>query len=223
MINPFTYGSRSQAHARCVGQVKSHLKKICTSADKEMGLIPFRITDAWGYSSKKKVFYLCEIKVQHKDLHKSIAQISDTARRFKLNPDYIRLGGNVFPIIAISNGLSREETSYYSQEWESFRETCKRLKISIWIVEQSSIRYLQGHNPILQRKLADKSGSKPANTLKTTKKPLAKTIAKPKIVKTEKAKPASKLKATAKGKKPKLLAKPKYGKNGLSPPKKKIL
>lgn len=129
----FSLGSdRSKAHDRCAGRVKSHLKTICTSAEKEMGLVPGTRTDAWGYNSKNKVLYLCEIKVQHKDLPKSVDQINDVVRRVKLTPEYIRLG-EVFivPVIAISNRLHKEEMDYYPGKWESFCDLCKKLGIAI--------------------------------------------------------------------------------------------
>jgi len=114
--------TRSQAHAWCVGRVKRHLETMCTSADKERGLVPYRITDAWGYDSRKRVLYLCEIKVQHKDFYKSVVQIMDTVRQVKLSPEYKRLDkGIVVPVIAISNGLYHEEIDYYPEEWKQYQ------------------------------------------------------------------------------------------------------
>ena len=56
MLN-WGFNERSQAHAWCVNRVKSHLKRTCTDADKETGLVPSRITDAWGYDKDKKASF----------------------------------------------------------------------------------------------------------------------------------------------------------------------
>jgi len=214
MINPFYISDRSKAHDRCAGRVKSHLKTICTSAEKEQGLVSGTRIDAWGYDSKKKILYLCEIKVQHKDFPKSIDQITNAERRVKLSPEFTRLGkARIVPVVAISNSLYNEETGYYPEKWASFCNTCSRLNISIWVVEQSNIRYLQGPNPTL---LKAKSTTKARSTTKaktTTKiksstkaktatrvKPPAKAKTIYKVKSTAKAKTATKAKAPVKAK-----------------------
>ena len=163
MINPYIGSGyqNSKAHRTCVGRVKSHLKTMCTSVDHEIGLVPYRRTDAYGYNSKNKVLYLCEIKVERTDLPKVFEELPDQERRVKKTPEYIKAGVlKVVPVLAVSNKLYQELSKRYPDEWESMRGTCRKLGISIGVVEQSNIIYLQGKNPITLK-------GKPATKAKT--------------------------------------------------------
>lgn len=157
------------------------------------------------------MLYLCEIKVQHKDLPKSVEQVMDALRRVKDTPKYIKLGKvATVPVIAISNRLYQEETGYYLGKWEGFCDLCKKLGIAIWVVEQSNIRYLQGPNPIILKAKAT-TKVKATTKAKATARPKAATKAKattkatatvrPKAAtKAKTVKSAAREKSTAKGK-----------------------
>ena len=174
MINPILgWAERSQLHKHCVSRVKSHLKRTCDNADKEQGLVSGRITDAWGYNRGEKTWFLCEIKVNIKDLQKGVTQIHDTCFRFKVSNQ----GDKVIPVLAIPNKLYNEMRKYEPGQWSSFSSLCKNTDIAVWVVEQSNIRQIQGPKP-------------------TTPKPKATT----KVKATAKPKAATKAKATAKSK-----------------------
>jgi len=170
MINSWLgWSERSKAHAYCVNRVKSHLKRTCTMADKEMGLVPSRITDAWGYNKEKKTWFLCEIKVNVDDLHKAVTQIHDTCYRFKpKNRD-----DKVIPVIAIPNKLYIEMQRHDLSRWTSFRSLCQQMNIALWIVEQSNIRQIQGPKPTMPK---PKATTKPKTTVR------ARATAKPKKI-----------------------------------------
>jgi hypothetical protein len=143
---------------------------MCTSVDHEIGLVPYRRTDVYGYDSKNKVLYLCEIKVQRTDLPKVFEELPDQERRVKKTPEYIQAGVlKVIPVLAVSNNLYQEVSKHYPDEWKSTRSTCKKLGMSIWVVEQSRIQYLQGIDPTnVNTKAVTKS--KPAAKIKTATK-----------------------------------------------------
>ena len=169
--------SRSTYHTTCVNRVKGHLKRICTVADKETGLVASRITDAWGYDRNTKTWYLCEIKVNPNDLLKAVTQIHDTFYKFKpKDPE-----DTVIPVIAIPKRLYDHFMKVDVDQWESFRTLCDTTHIAIWIIEQSAIPQIQGPKP------------------KATTK--AKAIARPKAAtKSKTVKSAAREKSTAKGK-----------------------
>ncbi len=136
---------RSQAHDKCVNRVRKDLEVKGYVTGKGKSLVWDRITDAWAHDEKNSIWYLCEIKVQAVDLPKAVAQIHDTVRRFKFNPDYIKKGrGDIVPVIAISNRLYKEMEKDYLEIWKSYRELCKTLGITLWVVEMSAIWKLQG-------------------------------------------------------------------------------
>ena len=202
MMNFFGYPERSTYHATCVNRVKSHLKRICTKADKEQGLVPNRITDAWGYDKKIKTWYLCEIKVNLNDLHKAVTQIHDTVHRFKLK----KSNDQVIPVIAIPNALYIDLKKYELDKWKSFCSLCKTVGVAIWIIEQSNIRQIQGPKPKSPSKI--KTGTKKKAT--TKHKPTTKAKASTKRKTISNAKKSVKRKTTAKAKiktKPKITRK----------------
>ena len=187
-MEEFLYGkSRSTYHPTCVKRVKSYLTRICTVAEKEQGLIPRRITDAWGYDDNKKIWYLCEIKVDGKDLYKAVVQIHDTVNRFQDSSLYKSRGGVIVPVIAIPKLLYDGSVKYSTEKWGSYCSLCETNNIALWIIEQSTVRQLQGPKP------------KTAAKAKATTK--AKTTAKPKAAtKSKTVKSAAREKSTAKGK-----------------------
>lgn len=147
MYGWFGTQSRSTYHVTTVNRVRSYLAKICTMAEKERSLVQGRITDCVGYDGKKQVWYLCEIKVVESDLMKSPVQIEDTARRFKRSQHYAKTGGAVIPVVAIPKGFHDYLIKDGYEKWASFRDTCRKLGIALWLVEQSTIRQLQGPKP----------------------------------------------------------------------------
>jgi hypothetical protein len=130
---------RSQTHAYCVNRVTTHLKKICTVADKETKLVPGRVTDAWGYDNKKKVWYICEIKVAGTDLPKSAYQIHDTVCKFKESEYYAKRPGTIVPVLAITSQFYLALRKHSLSKWEHFTDLLKIDNTAIWVVEQSAI------------------------------------------------------------------------------------
>jgi len=153
------YPERSTYHTTMVKRVNGHLGRICTGAEKEMGLVYGRITDAWGYDGKTRTYYICEIKVNFKDLQKAVYQIYDTAFRYK--PKYDK-DAKIIPVIAFPERLYEELVGY--DNWGSLSDACNKLGIAIWIIEQSTVRQVQGpkikspkSKPIAKAKSATKS------------------------------------------------------------------
>jgi len=177
------YSERSTYHTTCVNRVASHLKRFCIEAGKERKFVSGRITDAWGYDSKTKTIYFCEIKVNSKDLMKGVYQIYETA--FKYTPKDPR--NNVIPVIAIPKKLYNELIKHDIEQWKSFRSLCETNKITIWIIEQSAIQQMK--IPKLKT---------PTKTKETTR---AGIIRKPKIK--AKLKTSTKKRAIVKAKTPK--------------------
>ena len=135
------FSERSTYHATMVNRVRSHLKRTCTQAEKEIGLVKNRITDAAGYDAKTKTYYLCEIKVNFNDLQKAVYQIHDTAFRYKPK---IR-GSSVIPVIAFPGRLYKELIKF--DNWKSLKDICKKIGVAVWVIEQSSIRQVQRPKP----------------------------------------------------------------------------
>jgi len=131
------WGERSTYHKTCVRRVHAHLRRKYGIADFERSLVSDRITDAWGYDKKSKTWYLCEIKVNWSDLQKAPLQIHDTALRFKKN----HKDSAVVPVIALPLKLQKELVKINT--WNSFCDTCKKLNMAIWVIEQSSVRQIQ--------------------------------------------------------------------------------
>ena len=155
----FGYPERSTYHTTMVKRVNGYLRRICTAAEKEMGLVYGRITDAWGYDGKTRTYYVCEIKVNFKDLQKAVYQIHDTAFRYK--PKYDK-DANIIPVIAFPKGLYKELVDY--DNWGSLSDACNKLGVAIWIIEQSTVRQIQGpktkspkSKPVVKAKTTTKS------------------------------------------------------------------
>jgi len=163
-----------------VNKVKSHLKRFCTTAGKEHGFVSGRITDAYGLDKATRTIYLCEIKVNPTDLLKAVSQIHDTVSRFTPKDPK----NTVIPVIAVPKRLFDEWGRYNIDKWDSFKKLCKTTHIAIWIIEQSTIRQIQGPKPKSPK-------------VKTKKSIKTKVVAQPKIKRktTKKLKPISKSKA----------------------------
>ena len=134
----------NKAHKWNVTQVEKWLEtKGCITG--KGAIVWDRNTDLWAHDEQNKIWYLCEIKVSVEDMLKAVVQIYDTARRFKAMPDYKDNGkGVIVPVFAISNTLYKQRLADYPYEWKSILEIFKKLKIAIWVVEQSTILQLQG-------------------------------------------------------------------------------
>ena len=184
----FGWSERSTYHTTMVKRVNGHLRRICTVAEKEIGLVDSRITDAWGYDAKTKTYYVCEVKVNFKDLQKAVYQIHDTA--FRYIPKYDK-EANIIPVIAFPIGLYKELVDY--DNWGSLSDACNKLGVAIWIIEQSTVRQIQGPKP---KSPKSKPIAKSKITTKSKPTPKAKTATKPKP--TAKAKAALKAKSPAK-------------------------
>ncbi|MFC2066237.1 hypothetical protein ACFLUO_04140 [Chloroflexota bacterium] len=170
---------RSTYHTTCVHRVNAYLKRSCTIADFERKLVDNRITDALGIIEKGifKTWFLCEIKVNYSDLQKAPNQIHDTAFRFKQR----HKGDTVVPVIAFPARLQKELVDF--DNWNSFRDICKRLDVSIWVVEQSTVREFQGYTTTKAKSTATKPiMAKVVKAKSTTAKP-----AKAKVAKTKSA------------------------------------
>jgi len=178
------WSERSTYHKTMVNRVNGHLRRICTSAEKEICLVYGRITDAWGYDAKTRTYYVCEIKVNFKDLKKAVYQIYDTAKRYK--PKYDKYA-NIIPVIAFPKVLHKELNDY--DNWASLSDACIKLGVAIWIIEQSTVRQIQGPKPKSPK-------SKPKTKSKTTTK--SKLIVKAKT--SAKSKPSPKSKTSVKSK-----------------------
>ena len=137
----FGFFERSTYHTTCVNRVRSHLSRVCTASDKEIGLVKHRITDAVGYDEKTKTYYLCEIKVNFNDLQKGVYQIHDTAFRFKPK----NKNAQVIPVISFPNRLYKELIKF--DNWKSLSDACKKVGVAVWVIEQSTIRQIQGPRP----------------------------------------------------------------------------
>jgi hypothetical protein len=125
---------RSTYHATCVKKVYRYLKQKCGEADYEKKLVADRITDALGYNTKTKTWYLCEIKVNFTDLQKAAYQIHDTAFRFKRN----HKAATVIPVIAFPLRLQKELVKF--DNWDSLRNLCRTTGVAIWVIGQSTVR-----------------------------------------------------------------------------------
>jgi len=191
----FGWPERSTYHTTMVNRVNAHLRRICTAAEKEMGLVYGRITDAWGYDGKTRTYYVCEIKVNFKDLQKAIYQIHDTAFRYK--PRYDK-DANIIPVIAFPKGLYKELVDY--ENWGSLSDACNKLGVAIWVIEQSAVRQVQGPKPtrkpktVTKPKPATRAKTKTKSTIKPKSALKVKTTTKPKI--THKPKTTTKTKST---------------------------
>jgi len=186
----FGGSERSTYHTTMVNRVNGHLRRICTSAEKEIGLVDNRITDAWGYDAKTRTYYLCEIKVNYKDLQKAVYQIHDTAFRYK--PKYDR-EATIIPVIAFPRRLYEELVD--NDNWKSFRDICNKSGVAIWSIEQSTVRQIHGPKPKLPK-------TKPTNKAKATAKPkpASKAKAATKFKPAPKAKTVTKVKSATKAK-----------------------
>jgi hypothetical protein len=182
---------RSTYHGTCVNRVKSHLKRICTDAGKERGFVPGRITDAYGYDKLTNTLYFCEIKVNPNDLLKAITQLHITSSNFKPKNPHTK----IIPVIAIPKKLALEISKNKPLDWKSFKALCKTSHTAIWIIEQSSVRQLQGPKPnVPKTKVKKTTKVKVKNTLKSTKKPIKKRKTTTKSVKSRVSVPKSKSK-----------------------------
>jgi len=170
-MEEFLYGkSRSTYHNTIVHKVFAYLKRNGCTADFERRLVNQRITDAFGYSKRTKTWYICEIKVDGSDLYKAVAQIHDTVNRFQHSPLYQSKGGTIVPVIAIPKRLYDGSLKYSTEKWGSFCSLCRTTNIALWIVEQSTVRQIQG--PKVKSTTKEKSVAKAKPVTKA--KPVAK-------------------------------------------------
>jgi len=199
------YDERSTYHKTIVHRVYAQLKRNGCSADFEHSLVPRRVMDTFGYNGKTKTWYLCEIKVNWPDLQKAVTQIHEQVYNFKRSKLYMDKGGNVVPVIAIPNNMYNEHVKYYTDQLESFCSLCKTTNIALWIVEQSTIRQIQG--PKLKTAVKAKAMTKPKTPTKAKATTKFKTPAKAKTITKSKtpakAKAVTKAKATTKSSSPK--------------------
>ncbi len=175
MLNSLFRSERSTYHKTMVRKVHAYLKKNYSVADFERSLVTDRITDAFAYDNKTKTWYLCEIKVNWGDLQKALYQIHDTVFRFKRT----HKSSIVIPVIAFPARLQRELVK--SDNWGSFRDSCKNNGVAIWIIEQSFVRQLQSSNIQKSKATSAKKVFTKASAVKKTA--AKKTIAKKPIVK----------------------------------------
>jgi hypothetical protein len=201
-MNIWGYTERSTDHALKVTRVKNYLKTFCTETDVERSLVPGRITDAFGYDKVTNTFYVCEIKVSPGDWEKAITQLHITSSNYK--PRHTNTV--IIPVFAIPNRLATELLKYKPLEWKSIKSLCKNNKIAIWIIEQSSIRQIQGPKPrVLKsktgkatKKTKTRTKKKAITSKKKTTKQTSKTVKKPKHRTTVKAKATAKPRAATK-------------------------
>jgi len=179
MINILGAPERSTRHATCVRKVYRYLKQKYGEANYEQKTVADRITDALGYSQKSKTWYLCEIKVNWSDLQKSPYQIHDTAFRFQKS----HKGDTVVPVIAFPARLQKELVNY--DNWDSLRDTCRRLGIAIWVVEQSGVR----EEITSPKAKVVKTKSARTSTSNTKTSGVKKVKAKPRAIKSDKINP----------------------------------
>jgi hypothetical protein len=173
------YSERSTYHRTIVHRVYAQLKRSGFSADFERSLVPGRVTDTFGYSVKKKTWYLCEIKVNWTDLQKAITQIHEQVYNFKRSRLYMDKEGSIVPVIAIPNSLYSYLMKYYAFQWGSYCSLCKTNNIALWVVEQSTIRQIQGPKPKPSTKVKAATKARTLTKAKSATKP--KTTRKPSI------------------------------------------
>lgn len=166
MLNLFGSEPRSTYHTTCVRRVNQYLKRKCSKGGYEKGLVSGYRTDAFGYDSKFKTWYLCEIKVDPSDLKKAPQQILDTKFHFPKS-QYFHIGDKIVPVIAIPARLAKFQVK--TNEWDSLRNTCKQLNIAIWVIEQSTVREVMGPK-IKKVAKASTSKKKTARTKKSASK-----------------------------------------------------
>jgi hypothetical protein len=172
-------------------------------------LVDNRITDALGIveKGKSKTWFLCEIKVNYPDLQKAPNQIHDTAFRFRQK----HREDTIVPVIAFPARLQKELVDF--DNWNSFRDICRRLDVAIWIIEQSTVREFQGYTTtkakaaVAKATIATKAKSttaKPAKAKVTKAKSTTAKFAKAKVtkVKSAAAKPTKVTKAKSTTAKP---------------------
>jgi hypothetical protein len=151
MFNYF-FPERSTYHITMINRLNGHSGRICTAAEKETGLVYGRVTDAWGYDGKTRTYYVCEVKVNFKDLEKAVYQIHDTAYRYK--PKYDK-HANIIPFISFPKRLYEKLVNYY--HWGSLSDACNNLGVAIWIIELTTVRQVQGPKPTHKPKTDTKS------------------------------------------------------------------
>lgn len=167
---------RSTYHKTIVRKVNHYLKQKCSKANYELELVTGYRTDAFGYDRKSKTWYICEIKVNPSDLKKAPQQILDTKFHFP-KTRYYHTGDTVVPVIAIPARLANYLVK--QNEWTSLRNTCKMVKVALWVVEQSTIREVMG--PKVKKVVKAKSAR--ASTAKKKVTRTKKTVTKKKAVK----------------------------------------
>ncbi len=145
MPNYLGFPERSTYHTTMVKRVNGHLRRICTASEKEIGLVYGRITDAWGYDEKTRTYYVCEIKVNFKNLQKAIYQIHNTAycaalspgkptitlvlrATLRYKPNYDK-DANIIPVIAFPKGLYKELVDY--DNWGNLSDACNKLGVAV--------------------------------------------------------------------------------------------
>lgn len=149
MMNFLWPSERSTYHKTCVRRINKYLKQKCSKGGSEKGLVAGYRTDAFGYDGKSKTWYLCEIKVDPSDLKKGPQQILDTKYHFP-KTKYYHIGDTIVPVIAIPAKLANHLVKV--NEWKSLKNTCKMLNISIWVIEQSTVREVTKPKPKSNRK-----------------------------------------------------------------------
>ena len=138
---------RSTYHKTMAHKVSAYLTRGFGKAEYERSLISGRTTDAFGYDEKIKTWYLCEIKVDGRDLYKAVVQIDDTVKRFKNSPLHKKYVGVIVPVIAIPKRVYDDSVKYSAEKWESYCSLCKTNNIALWVIEQSTVRQIQGPKP----------------------------------------------------------------------------
>jgi hypothetical protein len=204
MINPFWSEPRSTYHTTCVSRVKTYLKKKCgeAHADSERALISGYRLDAFGHDRRSRTWYLCEIKVNPSDLKKATQQIQDYKFHFP-KTKYYHSGDVIVTVIAVPAKLAKYLIK--TNEWDSFKNTCKILNVSIWVIEQSTIQEVTGNKT--KKAVKTKSVKAPTTRKKITR--TKKTSAKNRVTTSRKVrKTKTSKKMTAKPKKAKLSKRP---------------
>jgi len=187
----FGYAERSTYHTTMVNKVNAYLKRNCSISEKELGLVSGRITDACGYDEKTNTYFICEVKVDFSDLQKAPYQIHETA--FKYKPK--KIGAKKIPIIAIPKALYLGLIN--NDKWESLSDACAKLGVAFWVIEQSTVRQIQGPKPTSPKKpKAVRAKTSTTNKKKSTRN--HKTVTKSRALK--KPKTSSKSKSGAKSK-----------------------
>jgi len=188
MINIWGPEPRSKYHTTIVRKVYRYLitKQECDKAGYEKQLVPGLRTDAVGYNTKRKTWYLCEIKVDESDLLKAPLQIYQTVSRFSSpkNPRYHK-GDAVVPVIAFPTRVQKILVQH--NNWDSLCNLCKTTGVAIWVIKQSTVKEVMG--PKIKKSVKTKSAR--ASTTKTKTLRAKKTKAKGtkrRITKTTRAK-----------------------------------